>query len=455
MTKILMAALALSAAWAAQGQDIDGTWQGALDTGAGTLRVVVHLSSTKDGFTATMDSPDQGASGLPVSLVKRDGSAFTLELKALGVKFDGAISKDLSTIEGTFTQGGASLPLVLKRGTAAAAAPPRRPQNPVKPYPYREEDVTYENQAAGIRLAGTLTIPQGKGPFPAVALITGSGPQDRDETLMNHKPFLVLSDYLTRRGLAVLRTDDRGVAKSGGVFATATTADFSTDTEAAVAYLKTRPEVDARKIGLIGHSEGGDIAPMVAARNKDVGFIVMMAGSGVPGDQMIVAQVVAGNEAAGMSHDQALQAGQMQRKILDLVEQEKDETVLKQKLRDLLGPGMQDAQFETVYRQLTSAWYRYFLTHDPAPALRKLTCPVLAINGSKDTQVPPQQNLPAIRKALEEGGNKHFEAVELPGLNHLFQTAKTGAVAEYAQIEETISPVALEKIGNWLVKQQE
>ena len=266
---------------------------------------------------------------------------------------------------------------------------------------------------------------------------------------------LFRSDYLTRRGIAVLRTDDRGVAKSGGVFATATTADFSTDTEAAVAYLKTRPEVDARKIGLIGHSEGGDIAPMVAARNKDVGFIVMMAGSGVPGDQMIVAQVVAGNEAAGMSHDQALQAGQMQRKILDLVEQEKDETVLKQKLRDLLGPGMQDAQFETVYRQLTSAWYRYFLTHDPAPALRKLTCPVLAINGSKDTQVPPQQNLPAIRKALEEGGNKHFEAVELPGLNHLFQTAKTGAVAEYAQIEETISPVALEKIGNWLVKQEE
>ncbi|MGA3020263.1 MAG: alpha/beta fold hydrolase, partial [Bryobacteraceae bacterium] len=362
MTKALMAVLALSAVVAAQGQDIDGTWQGALDTGAGTLRLVVHLSSTKDGLTATMDSPDQGASGLPVSLVKRDGSAFTLEMKALGVKFDGIISKYLSTIVGNYTHGGGSLPLVLTRGAAAAAAAPRRPQNPVKPYPYREEDVTYENQAAGIRLAGTLTIPQGKGPFPAVALITGSGPHDRDEALMDHKPFLVLADYLTRRGIAVLRTDKRGTAKSGGVYATATTADFATDTEAAIAYLKTRPEVDARKIGLIGHSEGGVIAPMVAARNKDVAFIVMMAGPGVPGDQIIVAQVVAINEAAGMSHEQAQQAGQMQRKTLDLVEQEKDETVLKQKLRDLLGPGLPDAQFETVYRQLTSAWYRYFLT---------------------------------------------------------------------------------------------
>lgn len=452
MTRVFLAALVLSSAVAAQGQDIDGTWQGALDTGAGTLRLVVHLSSTKDGLTATMDSPDQGASGLPVSLVKRDGSVFTLEMSALGVKFNGTISKDPSTIEGTFQQGGGSLPLILKRGTAAAA-PPRRPQNPVKPYPYREEDVTYENQTAHIRLAGTLTIPQGKGPFPAVELIAGSGPNDRDESLFNHKPFLVLADYLTRRGIAVLRTDKRGVAKSGGALATATTADFATDAEAGVAYLKTRPEVDARKIGLIGHSEGGEIAPMVAARNRDVAFIALMAGSGVPGDQIIVAQVVAGNEAAGMSHELAQQAGQMERKVLDLVEQEKDEAVLKRKLRDLLGPDLPDAQFATVYGQLTSAWYRYFLTYDPAPVLRKLTCPVLAINGSKDTQVPPQQNLPAIRKALEEGGNKHFEAVELPGLNHLFQTAKTGSVSEYAQIEETISPVALEKIGDWILKQ--
>lgn len=453
MTKALVAALAVSVVWPAQRQDIDGTWQGTLNTGAGTLTIVAHLTSTKDGLTATMDSPDQGAFGLPVSQAARNGQTLTLEMKALGARFVGTISKELSMIEGTFTQGGGSLPLVLKRGAAAtvAPAPPRRPQNPVKPYPYGEEDVTYANPSAGIRLAATLTIPQGKGPFPAVALITGSGPQDRDEALMGHKPFLVLADYLTRRGIAVLRTDDRGTAKSGGVFATATTADFATDTEAAVAYLKTRPEVDTHKIGLIGHSEGGVIAPMVAARNKDVAFIVMMAGSGVPGDQIIVAQVVAGDEAAGMGHDQAIQAGQIEHKILDLVEQEKDETALNQKLRDILGPALPAAQFDIVYKQLTSPWYRYFLAYDPAPALRKVSCPVLAINGSKDTQVPSQQNLPAIRKALEEGGNKHFEAVELPGLNHLFQTAKTGAVSEYQQIEETISPVALEKMGSWIL----
>jgi fermentation-respiration switch protein FrsA (DUF1100 family) len=192
---------------------------------------------------------------------------------------------------------------------------------------------------------------------------------------------------------------------------------------------------------------------MVAERNHDVAFIVMMAGTAVPGDQIIVAQVVAGAEAAGISHEMAQQAGVKQRRILDLVMGEKDESRLKQKLRAELGPSLPANQFDGVYQQLTSPWYRYFLTYDPAPALRKLTCPVLAINGEKDIQVPPKQNLPAIRKALEEGGNKHFEVDELPGLNHLFQTAKTGAVSEYAQIEETVSPAALEKIAGWILKQ--
>ena len=445
--------LPLSLTRAVKPSDIDGTWQGTLDAGGAKLRLVLHLITTKDGLTGSLDSPDQGAAGLPVSATKREGASLTVELKAIGGKFVGAIAKDLSAIEGTWTQGGGSLPLVFKRGNGAAAAPPRRPQNPAKPYPYREEDLTYENRQAGIKLAATLTIPQGKGPFPAVALITGSGAQDRDESLLGHKPFLVLADYLTRKGIAVLRTDDRGTAKSGGVFATATTAEFATDTEAAIAYLKTRPEVNPKKIGLIGHSEGGVIAPLVAARNRDVAFIVMMAGSAVPGDQIIVAQVVAGAEAAGVSHAAGAEAGVKQRKILDIVEQEKDETVRRQKLRAELGAALPDAQFETVYQQLNSPWYRYFLTYDPGPALRQVTCPVLAITGEKDIQVPAQQNLPAIRKALEAGGNKSFEVVALPGLNHLFQNAKAGAVSEYGQIEETMSPVALEKIASWTLKQ--
>ena len=433
--------------------DIDGAWQGTLNF-ATPLRIVFHFTTTKDGLAATADSPDQGAAGMPVATVKRDGASLTLDLPNVGAKFQGAIAKDLSAIEGTFTQGGASLPLTLKRFDASKPpAPPRRPQNPVKPYPYRAEDLKYDNPKAAIQLAATLTIPIGKGPFPAVVLITGSGQQDRDESLLGHKPFLVLSDYLTRKGIAVLRSDDRGAGGSGGNFDLATTADFATDVEAAVAYLKTRPEVNPHRIGLAGHSEGGVIAPMVAARNHDIAFIVMMAGTGVPGDQIIIAQVVAGAEAAGASHDQAAKAGVTQSRILDLVEHEKDQAVLKQKLAAEMGAEVPPAQFDTVYRQLTSPWYRHFLTYDPAPTLRHVTCPVLAINGEKDTQVPPKLNLPAIRKALEEGGNRHFEVDELPGLNHLFQHAKTGAVAEYAQTEETMSPEVLEKISTWILRQ--
>ncbi len=329
----------------------------------------------------------------------------------------------------------------------------KRPQNPVKPYPYREEEVSYENKVQNVTLAGTLTIPQGKGPFPVVLLITGSGPQDRDESLLGHKPFLVLSDYLTRHGIAVLRADDRGIGKSTGVFANATTADFATDVEAGVAFLKTRPEVNPQKIGLVGHSEGGVIAPMVAARNKDVAFIVMMAGTGVPGDQVLPAQSEAIEVASGKDPSEAAKSAAKEKEMLALVETEKDPAILEKELQEKMKGEVPDAQIGMQIKQITSPWFRYFLTYDPATALRKVRCPVLAINGALDKQVLPSQNLPAIRKALEEGGNKHFEADELPGLNHLFQTAKTGAPAEYSQIEETMSPVALEKISEWILKQ--
>jgi pimeloyl-ACP methyl ester carboxylesterase len=285
-----------------------------------------------------------------------------------------------------------------------------------------------------------------------VVLITGSGPQDRDESLLGHKPFLILSDYLTRHGIAVLRADDRGVGQSTGVFADATTADFATDTEAGVAFLKTRAEVNPHKIGLIGHSEGGVIAPMIAAHNKDVAFIVMMAGTGVPGDEVLVAQLEAISIANGQTAEKAAKDAERQREILKLVETEKDTAALEKEIKEKMPADAPEAQAGLQVTRLTSKWFRYFLTYDPATALRKVTCPVLAINGSLDKQVLPDQNLPVIRKALEEAGNKHFEIDELPGLNHLFQTAKTGSPAEYAQIEETMSPVALEKMANWIAK---
>jgi pimeloyl-ACP methyl ester carboxylesterase len=433
--------------------DIDGAWMGFLDTGAIKLRVVFHIVNTEDGLTATMDSPDQGAKGLPVTSVTRDGAALKMEAKQLGGVFEGKIAADRSSIEGTWTQGGGGLALVLKPVKDQSELERKHPQNPTKPYPYREEEVSYDNKVQNVTLAATLTWPQGKGPFPGVLLITGSGPQDRDESLLGHKPFLVLSDYLTRKGIAVLRADDRGTGKSTGNFATATTADFATDVEAGLAYLKTRAEIDPRKIGLIGHSEGGVIAPMVAARNANVAFIVMMAGSAVPGDQILPAQLQAIEEASGKSHDEATKDAAHEREVMTMVETEKDEAVLEKELKEKISAYVPEPQVETQIRTITSPWFRYFLTYDPATDLRKVTCPVLAINGEKDTQVLPRQNLPVIRKALEQAGNKHFEADELPGLNHLFQTAKTGSPAEYAESEETISPVALDKIASWILKQ--
>ena len=437
---------------AATPTDIDGAWLGTLDTGAIKLRVVFHLFNTADGLKATLDSLDQGAMGIPVTSVVRNGTELKIEAKSIGGIFEGKIAADHSSIDGTWTQGGGNLPLVLKPVKNRSELEWKRPQTPTKPYPYREVEVAYDNEVQNVELAATLTLPSSKGPFPAVLLITGSGPQDRDESLLGHKPFLILADYLTRQGIAVLRADDRGVGKSTGVFAKATTADFATDAEAGVAYLKTRPEIDSRKIGLIGHSEGGVIAPMVAARNTNVAFIVMMAGTGVPGDDLLVAQTEAIEVASGASPEAAAKSAAQEREMLKLVEAGKNDATLEKELKEKMAGDVSEAQIGLQINEITSPWFRFFLSYDPATALRQVTCPVLAINGEKDTQVPPKLNLPAIQKALEQAGNQHFEADELPGLNHLFQTAKTGAPAEYAQIEETMSPMALEKMAGWILK---
>jgi len=434
--------------------DIDGAWLGAVEANGMKLRVVFHILNTTDGLAGTIDSLDTGQSGIPMTAITRKGSALRVEVKQADIVYEGTISPDLATIDGTWTQHGHNPPLILKRVKDSSELERHRPQDPVKPYPYREEEVSYANkQAQGVMLAGTLTIPQEKGPFPSVLLIPGSGPHDRDETLLGHKVFLVLADYLTRKGIVVLRVDDRGVGKSTGTLAGATTADLATDAEAGVSYLKTRPEVDVHKIGLIGHSEGGLIAPMAAAHDADVAFILLMAGPGVPGDEILIEQVLLISEASGASHDVAEKNATAEREVLTLVKQEKDNTVLEKHLREKLAGKIPEAQIDPTIKQLTSPWVRYFIAYDPAPALRKVKCPVLAIDGEKDVQVPPKQNLPAIRRALEEGGNQHTEADELPGLNHLFQTAKTGLPSEYGEIEETMSPVAMEKIASWILKQ--
>ena len=269
---------------------------------------------------------------------------------------------------------------------------------------------------------------------------------------MGHRPFLVLADFLTRQGIAVLRDDKRGIGESGGDYETATSADFASDVDAAVAWLKTRPEVNPQKIGLVGHSEGGLIAPMVAARNPDVAFIVMMAGPGVAGDRILPEQTRLIAETSGLSHPQAVRQAEEEAGVIALIEHEKDADALRKQVTEKFGAEWPKDTLENQIEQLTTPWMRYFLTYDPAAALRKVKCPVLALNGSKDRQVPPDLNLPLIRKALDEGGNRHFEVVEIPGLNHLFQTAKTGSLAEYEEIEETIAPAVLEKIAGWILQ---
>ena len=432
--------------------ELDGAWAGTLRMGTATLRLVLHLAAGPQGLMASLQSPDQANAVMPASMVRLDASGLVFAVDDVQARFAGKVDSSQGSISGVFTQRGDSAPLELRRVRDPADLRPPRPQNPARPYPYREEEVSYRNPAANFRLAATLTIPPGKGPFPAALLITGSGPQDRDETIAGHKPFLVIADYLTRRGIAVLRADDRGVGHSGGRFADATTADFATDAEAGVAWLQTRPEIDARKIGLIGHSEGAIVAAMVAARNHVVASIAMLGGAGVPGDDIVVEQVRLISLANGATQLEAETLAAQQRRITNLVKSGRDRETLRPQLRELL-KDKPAAEVDALISQLLSPWYRYFLAFDPASALRQATCPVLALTGGKDLQAPAALNLPAIRRALQEGGNRHFEVVEMPGLNHMFQVADTGSPAEYGQIDETIAPVVLEKLARWMAAQ--
>jgi pimeloyl-ACP methyl ester carboxylesterase len=324
-------------------------------------------------------------------------------------------------------------------------------------------EVTYRNDAAGITLSGTLTAPSGAGPFPAVILISGSGAQDRDETIFQHKPFLILADALTRQGIAVLRVDDRGVGGSTGSVSKSTTEDFAGDVLAGIALLKSRSEIDARKIGLIGHSEGGLIAPLVAARSDDVAFIVLMAGTGLPGEDILLMQgqliaKVMGADQKGLEKQRNLQTS-----LFKVMKTQTDSQKVAAELRqafksslseaDLKKAGDIDKLIDAEVKKVESPWFRFFLTFDPRPTLAKVRCPVLALNGEKDLQVPPKENLAEIEKALKQAGNTHVTTRELPGLNHLFQTCKTGSVAEYGVIEETIAPSALKAIGEWVQEQ--
>jgi hypothetical protein len=440
---------------------VEEIYEGVLKVGGHELRLAFHLFKQKDGsYAGTMDSPAENLKGVVLDEVGVKDATVRLELKGSKVVFEGKRSADGKEIDGHLKQHGQAMPLLLKR--VARATESLRPQLPQKPYPYESVEVSFENKAGGIKIAGTLTIPKGAGPFPAALLITGSGAQDRDETILGHKPFLVLADYLTRRGVAVLRVDDRGVGGTTGNIEDATTADLAGDVLAGVAFLKGRTEINAAQIGLIGHSEGGIIAPLVASRSKDVAFVIMLAGTGLPGEDVLYHQgeailKVAGADAAHLARQKALQ-----QRIFGVLRAEKDNAVAEKKIRaafeELTGAlgtdekkQMTDAMPGQI-KMLLSPWFRHFLIYDPRPALHKLSCPVLALNGEKDVQVDAELNLQAIATALKEGGNKDATTRALPNLNHLFQTCKTGAVSEYGIIEETLAPVALEMMAQWILE---
>lgn len=356
----------------------------------------------------------------------------------------------------------AGIRIVPPDGAAAAARP--RPQHPKPPYPYEQREVLYDNPTDGSKLGGTLTLPSAAGPHPAVLLITGSGLQDRDETVFEHKPFLVIADHLTRAGFVVLRVDDRGIGKSTGDPKNATIQVNATDVEAGVAFLKNQKEVDPTRIGLIGHSEGGIIAPMVAARSKDVAFIVSLAGTGLPGSIISPMQVEATVRASGKFSEADLkQLVDAQRNVMTAVATGDDEKVKRAvreglELANRLVPEAErlpsaklELRVTTEAAGVMSPWFRSFVSTDPAEDWRKVRCPVLALNGELDLQVPAKANLDAIAKATKK--NRRVTLSARPGLNHLFQHAKTGAVSEYIEIEETFDPETLQLMTDWLQKQ--
>ena len=445
------------------GDGLAGFWQGSLDANGLELRLLFKVEATQGRFSGSLQSLDQNPGSVPISEVTQTGPSVKLKVAANGGGFSGQLNAEGSEIVGEWIQGVNRLPLTLRRLAAAPAS--RRPQDPTPPYPYRVDEVVFRNDAANLALAGTLTVPDTPGPHPAVVLISGSGPQDRDETLMGHRPFLVLADHLTRHGIAVLRYDDRGFGASEGDFAGATTTDFTADALAAWTWLRDRPEVNPTQIGLIGHSEGGLVAAQAAATLPEIGFIVLLAGPGVPLSELIPRQIEDVMVTMGVDADLIARQAQAQREIFRIVLEQGDTPDATEQLRAALndlGHGLSEEQraslgftppqIDAYVHQVLTPWYREFLGTDPRPILEQVACPVLALNGAKDLQVAAADNLAAIDAALKKGGNADVTVINFPDLNHLFQHADTGSPVEYAMIEETINPAVLDVITDWITR---
>jgi dienelactone hydrolase len=452
------------------GNDLDTInrkWLGKLEIPNGPkLTVTIELFKKADGtFGAVMGSPDQGRMGIPVDKFDFSDNIIRFDVNALGGVIEGTLSEDHSSIDAELSQRGAKIPLQLNAVDELPSLKPRR-QLPNKPYPYVEEEVVFENKTDGVKLSGTLSRPSNSGPFPGVLLVAGSGRNDRDATGMGH--FQLLADYLTRHGIATLRYDKRGVMRSTGSFESASLDDFIQDAAAGLSYLKSRKDVVADKVGLIGHSEGGVVAPMAAVSSSGAAFVVSLGGTGINGFDLMVLQDCSEARAGGATDQDITLIREWVKRFYAIVRDENDIEKAKDKLNKMyveMTPAEKKAfkaekGFPTPGTTLHSdvalaPWFREFVQLNPHEAYKKIDCPVLVLIGSKDTQVPPKENLNGIENALKAGGHSRYSLLEMPDLNHLFQTAETGSTSEYDKLEEIIAPSALITVTHWIMEQTE
>jgi uncharacterized protein len=431
-------------------ENLTGTWEGNLSAGGQDILIKFMISSDESGFSASISVPQQNLYNHPAETFSiNENQQVTIDLTSLKASYQGTV--DDHFIEGVWKQSGSSIVLNLEKVSETVSGRVKREQDPTLPFPYITQDIYFTDNETGITFGGTVTVPKSEGPFPACILVSGSGQQNRDEEIFNHRPFLVLADALSRAGIVVLRYDDRGMGESGGDPLTATTLDFSHDAAAALNWLSGQSYVDKDSLGVIGHSEGGAIAAILGAEREDIDWLVLLAGPGVPGKELLAAQSEAIMRASKMSEQQIKTTAGTNMKVYELaigVLPEADKTAAIRK--ELIKIGMAPDQATAQTQALLIPWMKYFLALDPAQYLSQITIPVLALNGTKDLQVLHTQNLPAIKDSLQAAGNTKFITKALPDLNHLFQPAVTGLVQEYGLIETTFDPSAISEIVEWI-----
>ncbi len=418
---------------------VAGTWNGNLEVQGFSLNVIFHITESEGIYAITLDVPQQGVKGIPAESTTLNGRELLVKIPVIQAEYKAEITND-TVISGAFSQGGASFPLSLKKqpGNPVVEVKANLPANVDA---YTSKEVKFRNDRAGITLAGTLTYPKNKTNCPAVILLTGSGPQDRDETILEQKPFLRIADYLSSKGVAVLRFDDRGTALSEGDFKNATVYDFVTDALSAFRFLSGEEGIDKNRIGFIGHSEGANLGLMAAAENKMVAFTAMLGGISIPGDTLLRLQAYSMAKASGMSEPDLVKDNRMRNRIFNIIKNEPDQDQVSKDIAVVIDEEMSNIPesdrkkaADAFIQSSLSPWMRAFLAYDPAPYFRSVNCPVLVLYGNKDLQAPAPENTEALKKIIS--GKNNFTLRVLPGLNHMFQDAQTGLVSEYYNLEK-------------------